>query len=160
MNKIIYLFAIIFPLLMGSCSFDEFTEPAKVENEISVIEAVSLPFDFEGTDSRTVINMGNTGIDLPVWAEGDTIGIYPSAGGDQLSFPITDGIGTNTCVFSGGGWALRHLLQPKHTNIQHTHPSIEVIINLKTIRLFLSVCLDKNRKGTTIPIIWAHSISK
>lgn len=107
MNKIIYLFAIIFPLLMGSCSFDEFTEPAKVENEISVIEAVSLPFDFEGTDSRTVINMGNTGIDLPVWAEGDTIGIYPSAGGDQLSFPITDGIGTNTCVFSGGGWALK-----------------------------------------------------
>lgn len=94
---------------MWSCSSDELNNETNLsENEeITRIEAISLPFDFGNSDARTAITMGANYIDLPVWAEGDTIGIYPSAGGDQLSFPITDGVGTNTCVFTGGGWALK-----------------------------------------------------
>ena len=40
------------------------------------------------------------------WAPCDTLGIYP-VGGNQVDFPISDGIGTNTAVFDGGSWALR-----------------------------------------------------
>ena len=108
MKKSTSFLAILFPLFMEACISDEINELDTIEqNEISEIEAISLPFDFEGSESRTTINMGNTSIDLPVWTKGDTIGIYPSAGGDQLSFPIIEGIGTNKCVFTGGGWALK-----------------------------------------------------
>ena len=74
--------------------------------EITEIEAVVAPFDLDGWDSRTAINMGSSSIENPVWAENDTIGIYPATG-DQLSFPIVDGVGTSTCIFNGGGWALK-----------------------------------------------------
>lgn len=108
MKKIIQYIAIILPLMMGSCTTDGLINSITPDKmEISEIEGISLPFDFEGAESRTSINMGSTSIDLPVWKEGDIIGIYPSAGGDQLSFPIIDGINTNTCVFTGGGWALK-----------------------------------------------------
>ena len=60
--------------------------------------------DFVGT--RTTITMGSNSIENPVWAQNDTIGIYPTSG-DQLSFPIVDGVGTSTCIFDGGGWALK-----------------------------------------------------
>ena len=83
-------------------NFQQITE----EGEITRIEAVLSPFEEEGGDSRTVITMGSSTIDYPVWAEGDTIGIYPNMG-DQLSFPIVEGIGFRTCEFNGGGWALK-----------------------------------------------------
>ena len=110
MNKLSpYILFLCLSLIMWSCSSDELNNETNLsENEeITRIEAISLPFDFGNSDARTAITMGANYIDLPVWAEGDTIGIYPSAGGDQLSFPITDGVGTNTCVFTGGGWALK-----------------------------------------------------
>lgn len=40
------------------------------------------------------------------WTEGDILGIYPDEG-DQIYFKITDGIGSNTATFDGGGWALK-----------------------------------------------------
>lgn len=107
MKKITYYIAFLFLFLLG-CTSDELANAIVTEeSEISEIEAISLPFDFEGGDSRTAINMGSTSIALPVWRDGDTIGIYPSAGGDQLSFPIVEGINTNKCNFTGGGWALK-----------------------------------------------------
>lgn len=110
MNRIsTYISILSLSFIMGACVSDDLNnETILSENgEVTQIEAISLPFDFGDSDARTAITMGNNYIDLPVWAEGDTIGIYPSAGGDQLSFPITDGVGTNTCVFTGGGWALK-----------------------------------------------------
>ena len=102
------LWAILFPLFMEACSSDELDNTIVQEgNEISKIEAILSPFDVGETESRTAFNFGSTSVDTPVWAEGDIIGIYPSAGGDQLSFPIIDGVGTKTCVFTGGGWALK-----------------------------------------------------
>ena len=40
------------------------------------------------------------------WSDGDTLGIYPSSGG-QVEFPITEGIGTLSAAFNGGGWGLK-----------------------------------------------------
>ena len=108
MKKLTQFFAILLPILMGACTSDEFDNPnVSVGNEVSVIEAIMTPFNDVQNESRTAIDMSDSKVNSLVWAEGDTIGIYPSAGGDQLSFPITDGIGTGTCVFTGGGWALK-----------------------------------------------------
>jgi len=41
-----------------------------------------------------------------VWAEGDTVGIYPNTGG-QVYFAMTDGVGANTASFDGGGWEFK-----------------------------------------------------
>ena len=110
MNRILTCIYFVFSLLfLENCTLDEAIEEIALstEDEVTKIEAVSLPFDIGEGNSRTSITMGHNSIALPIWAKGDTIGIFPSAGGDQLSFPIIDGIGTNTCVFTGGGWALK-----------------------------------------------------
>lgn len=101
--------ALILALSMGACSSDEiFTEEkSSSENaEIISIEATTIGFESDEINGRTIINIGESTAYQPVWAENDTIGIYPEKG-DQLSFPIVDGVGTSTCVFNGGGWALK-----------------------------------------------------
>ena len=99
-----------FVIALGACTSEDImlNNPTKTElGTIKEIELIASGFDCEGHgDSRTVIEMGDTNIENPVWAENDTIGIYPATG-DQLSFPIVDGVGTSTCVFNGGGWALK-----------------------------------------------------
>ena len=61
--------------------------------------------DAEGLSTRTSYSYGDTGYEA-VWTEGDILGIYP-LGGDQVSFPISDGAGSKTAFFDGGAWALR-----------------------------------------------------
>ena len=104
-----YIYFAFSLLFLEACTSDGAIEEVALstKNEVTKIEAISLPFNLGEGNSRTSITMGNNSIELPIWAKGDTIGIFPSAGGDQLSFPIIDGIGTNTCVFTGGGWALK-----------------------------------------------------
>ena len=41
-----------------------------------------------------------------VWNEGDVIGVFPDKGGDQVSFTVSGGAGTGTCLFDGEGWGL------------------------------------------------------
>ena len=41
-----------------------------------------------------------------VWNEGDVIGVFPDMGGDQVTFTVTGGAGTCTCLFDGDGWGL------------------------------------------------------
>lgn len=55
--------------------------------------------------TRTSYTFGASGYEA-VWATGDVLGIYP-LGGDQVAFPISDGVGTTRAVFDGGAWALR-----------------------------------------------------
>ena len=101
---------LFFSLCLGACTSEDVLngELQNVdEGEVTKIEAVISAFDVDGFDSRSVISMGTLGnIANPVWAKGDVIGIYPTTG-DQLSFPIVDGVGTSTCEFNGGGWALK-----------------------------------------------------
>lgn len=101
------LFCIVLPCLVA-CTSDEVYEEALSanESEITEIEAIVTGFDVTELNTRTTITMGSSSIQNPVWAENDTIGIYPATG-DQLSFPIVDGVGTSSCVFNGGGWALK-----------------------------------------------------
>ena len=100
----------VLSLCLGACTSEDVWDdekPLMDDGEISKIEAVAAAFDWEGLKSRNTITMGGVGeIEKPVWANKDTIGIYPTTG-DQLSFPIVDGIGTSTCEFNGGGWALK-----------------------------------------------------
>ena len=101
--------ALILLLSVGACSSEEVISEQHVINsdaEITTIDAVIGKLQYE--ESRTAVSMGdfnNNSIKL-VWAEKDTIGIYPTEG-DQLSFPIVEGVGTNKCTFNGGGWALK-----------------------------------------------------
>ena len=110
--------ALMLAISMGACSSDEILQNEEyqlyIENEIIDIVAVTGSFDATSCGSRTTIVMGESTIDKPVWAEKDTIGIYPideenqQPNGDQLSFPIVNGVGTSTCTFDGGGWALKN----------------------------------------------------
>lgn len=108
--KYISLFSLLVSsLIIGGCSSEEFEQEQFISDndEITEILATTSGFcmdDFAGT--RTTITMGSNSIENPVWAQNDTIGIYPTSG-DQLSFPIVDGVGTSTCIFDGGGWALK-----------------------------------------------------
>lgn len=110
MKHLANFMALILLLSVGACSSEEIISDRLIgnyETEISEIEAVIGKLQYE--DSRTAVTMGDfssSSIKL-VWAEKDTIGIYPTDG-DQLSFPITEGVGTNTCTFNGGGWALKN----------------------------------------------------
>lgn len=109
MKHWIHYSALMLSLSIGACSSeDAIVEKLHSNNEIKEIVANMGALQTEETSSRTTVNMGVFESDLIslVWAEKDTIGIYPATG-DQLSFPITDGIGTNTCTFNGGGWALK-----------------------------------------------------
>jgi len=105
------LLALILMLSMGACSSEDCVSEELGLNsdaEITEISAVIDELQYEGGSSRTAVTMGdfnNNTIKL-VWADQDTIGIYPTEG-DQLSFPIVEGVGTTTCVFNGGGWALK-----------------------------------------------------
>lgn len=56
--------------------------------------------------TRTAYNISEETGFQTVWAEGDVLGIYP-IGGDQVSFPISNGVGSTTAKFDGGSWALR-----------------------------------------------------
>ncbi|MBO4557073.1 MAG: fimbrillin family protein, partial [Bacteroidales bacterium] len=48
-----------------------------------------------------------SGADLAsTWEEGDAIGVFPSIGGDQVSFSLVSGAGSSNCIFNGDGWGL------------------------------------------------------
>lgn len=94
-------------IFMNACASEDFYQERTTDDEITKIEAIITPFKTDKDDARTTFWMGNYGEykDI-VWSEGDTIGIYPSKG-DQLSFPIVEGVGKTVCEFNGGGWALK-----------------------------------------------------
>lgn len=105
-----YMKCLLLALLpcMGACTAEDiYIEDIVIgDSEITEIEAIATGFDISDLNTRTAITMGSNSIETPVWAVNDTIGIYPTEG-DQLSFPIVDGVGTSKCVFNGGGWALK-----------------------------------------------------
>ena len=101
-------------LLAGfaSCADNLVTEPlapeSMTESDSFVTEfIVTLPELVEETetaDTRTAFTFPTTGGFSTSWAAGDTIGIFPSSGG-QVEFPIS-GTGSSA-QFNGGGWGLK-----------------------------------------------------
>ena len=107
MKHILNFLLLICTLHIVSCSSENLQEKENLfeNNKITTIGATISSFEMEDIESRISISMGKwPNFGDVVWAEGDTIGIYPSIG-DQLSFPIVEGIGKKYCEFNGGGWA-------------------------------------------------------
>lgn len=89
------------PIAVVSCS-----EDAEVANgEVKNVTVTISQFENGDVGTRTNYSIGQNGFE-GVWADGDVLGIYP-VGGDQVAFPISDGVGTSTAFFDGGAWALR-----------------------------------------------------
>lgn len=62
---------------------------------------------FESADiTRTSIEINALTGPIITWTEGDTLGVFP-VNGYPTDFAINNGIGGNTAIFDGGGWALR-----------------------------------------------------
>lgn len=94
----------LFVFLVASCSQHQIVE---IEEEIRNIERITMiteDFSMESA-TRTILMPSDNGIEF-TWAENDTVGIYPERG-DQVGFPMSAGMGTNTAYFDGGAWALK-----------------------------------------------------
>ena len=71
---------------------------------IQELSITGKDFQFDGA-TRSSVTIGDNGASF-TWDEDDVIGIFPDKG-DQVSFAMEEGAGTQTATFSGGGWALR-----------------------------------------------------
>ena len=71
------------------------------------LECVSITgADFQTENSvRSTVEVNPGGVQF-LWSENDTVGIFPNTG-DQVSFAMDEGAGTQTATFNGGGWALK-----------------------------------------------------
>ena len=56
--------------------------------------------------ARSSVNIDENGVHF-LWNANDTVGIFPNKGG-QVEFAMEKGVGMQTAVFNGGGWALKH----------------------------------------------------
>ena len=106
--KTIYHF--IAPLLalitMVACAELEISEnPQNSNNELlQELSITGKDFILDG-ETRSSVTIGESGASF-TWDEDDVIGIFPDKG-DQVSFAMDEGAGTQTATFSGGGWALK-----------------------------------------------------
>ena len=106
--KTIYHF--IAPLLalitMVACAELEISEnPQNSNNELlQELRITGKDFILDG-ETRSSVTIGESGASF-TWDEDDVIGIFPDKG-DQVSFAMDEGAGTQTATFSGGGWALK-----------------------------------------------------
>lgn len=103
------LVAIAAALICVGC-VDELKEVAPAYNpeitdgEVKSVEFVIPGFVEEDNDdiqTRTTLTTGGF-----VWAEKDTVGIFPSKG-NQIYYEMSTGAGNSSAVFDGGGWALK-----------------------------------------------------
>ncbi|MBQ6879527.1 MAG: fimbrillin family protein [Bacteroidales bacterium] len=100
----------IAPLLviitMVACAELEVSENAQSSNNelLQELSITGKDFIFDG-ETRSAVTIGDGGASF-TWDEDDVIGIFPDKG-DQVSFAMDEGAGTQTATFSGGGWALK-----------------------------------------------------
>lgn len=103
-NKIIRALCLLSIVTFVACSEDIIAEHAPdngVINKVSITGA-----DFKNEDgTRSSVSITENGASF-LWDEDDVIGIFPNEG-DQVSFAMSQGAGTQTATFSGGGWALK-----------------------------------------------------
>ena len=90
-----------------ACTENTLVENSPIENNSDIITEISITgkdFQFEG-DTRSSVSVSESGVSF-LWDEDDVIGIFPDKG-DQVSFAMEQGAGTQTATFTGGGWALK-----------------------------------------------------
>ena len=106
MKKQIVCTAALAALLVGCTSEnDVLQEDTTVLNGIRM-SAKDVVFE-NGATTRTDLSFTGSALTF-AWAENDVVGIYPTAGGDPVRFPMTQGAGTKNAAFDGGGWALKN----------------------------------------------------
>ena len=93
-------------ITMVACAKLEVSENAQSSNNELLQELSITGKDFIFDDeTRSAVTIGDGGASF-TWDEDDVIGIFPDKG-DQVSFAMDEGTGTQTATFSGGGWALK-----------------------------------------------------
>lgn len=106
MKNIQRILLLILLSLACSCTSDFYEISDVIDDDPMKVTAILPDWNLEDVKTRTSITTGPyPTLPSPVWVTGDSIGIYPNAGGDQLSFRINEG-GSKTCTFDGGGWAM------------------------------------------------------
>lgn len=90
-----------------ACSQDIVVENTQNRNDGDAINKICITGqDFQiADDTRSSVTIGESGASF-AWDEDDVIGIFPDKG-DQVSFAMEQGAGTQTATFTGGGWALK-----------------------------------------------------
>lgn len=103
-SKSVTLFAL---LVVTACTQDIKIETTQTINDSNAINQICITGkDFQiDDDTRSSVAIGDSGASF-AWDEDDVIGIFPDKG-DQVSFAMEQGAGTQTAIFSGGGWALK-----------------------------------------------------
>ena len=94
-------------ITMVACAELEVSEEANDSINNGILQELSITgkdYIFDG-ETRSSVTIGEDGASF-AWDEDDVIGIFPDKG-DQVSFAMDEGAGTQTATFSGGGWALK-----------------------------------------------------
>ena len=92
---------------MVACTEFEIIDESQNCIDNGLIQELSITgndFQYENA-TRSSVTIGENGASF-TWDEDDVIGIFPDKG-DQVSFAMEEGAGTQTATFSGGGWALK-----------------------------------------------------
>lgn len=110
MNRYIFslLGAIVSAILCISCTqelkeINSAYDKDIIGGDIKSVEFIIPGFVDEGQDVQTKTTLTSQGF---VWAEKDTVGIFPSKG-NQIYYEMSSGAGSSSAVFDGGGWALK-----------------------------------------------------
>lgn len=101
-QRILPLFLI--SLIVAGCV--ERGQDATDQQQIESITATITDFSAFYPDDAPATKTGLTPDEKFYWAANDTLGIFP-AEGSQVYFVVTDGSGTNSASFTGGGWGLK-----------------------------------------------------
>ena len=92
---------------MVACTEKEIRDESQNTTNNGLLQELSITgkdFQLDG-ETRSSVTIGDSGASF-TWDEDDVIGIFPDKG-DQVSFAMDEGAGTQTATFSGGGWALK-----------------------------------------------------
>ena len=90
--------------LLASCANDDVLTQSDFISSIT-ITAEDIRLAESELATRTDLSVTSSGLQF-AWAAEDVVGIYPNEG-DQVSFPMTKGAGTQSANFDGGGWAVK-----------------------------------------------------
>lgn len=108
MKKLFTRAAVLLSLFtVAACSEDAIVEnmPSSIKSEfVQEVSITGSDFQFDG-DTRSSVVIKESGASF-LWNANDTVGIFPNKGG-QVEFAMSEGAGTQTATFSGGGWALK-----------------------------------------------------
>ena len=106
-KPILKTIALLTSFAIIACSQDIVVENTQNRNDGDAINKICITgknFQIDD-DTRSSVTIGESGASF-AWDEDDVIGIFPDKG-DQVSFAMEQGAGTQTATFSGGGWALK-----------------------------------------------------